>query len=172
YAKAMSNGIPFATVVGHDNVMTAADESFISSSYWTDGIGTAAALAVLKKMECENISDAVWAKGVALQEQLREIAMKYVSCGLVVGGMPASPTFTFTSSCATAVRKLFITRMQEEGFLVAGIFYLMHAHKEQHLHRFAEAFEQTLQLIEESIESGIIETENSKAFQQGFTRLA
>ncbi|OJY91164.1 MAG: hypothetical protein BGP14_06470 [Sphingobacteriales bacterium 44-15] len=172
YAKAMSNGIPFATVIGNDDVMTAADESFISSSYWTDGIGTAAALAVLEKMESENVFNAVWSKGVALQELLREIAMKYVSCGLVVGGMPASPTFTFTSSHAAAARKLFITRMQEEGFLVAGIFYLMHAHKEQHLHRFAEAFEQTLQLIERSIESGIIETDNSKAFQHGFTRLA
>lgn len=172
YAKAMGNGIPFATVVGSDNVMTAADESFISSSYWTDGIGTAAALAVLEKMERENISDAVWAKGVALQERLREIAMKYVSCGLVVGGMPASPTFTFTSSYAAAARKLFITKMQEGGFLVAGIFYLMHAHKEHHLNRFAECFEQALQLVENSIESGIIEMDDSKAFQQGFTRLA
>jgi glutamate-1-semialdehyde 2,1-aminomutase len=172
YAKAMGNGIPFAAVVGSDNVMTPADESFISSSYWTDGIGTAAALAVLKKMESENIFDAVWTKGVALQDRLRAIAMKYAACGLIVGGMPVSPAFTFTSAYAAAARKLFITKMQQEGYLVAGIFYLMHAHKEQHLHRFAEAFERTLQLIEESIKSGIIETDNSKAFQQGFTRLA
>lgn len=172
YAKAMSNGIPFAAVVGSDSVMTAADESFISSSYWTDGIGTAAALAVLEKMESENIFDAVWTKGVALQEQLREIAKKYVSSGLVVGGMPASPTFTFTSSYAAAARKLFITKMQEQGFLVAGIFYLMHAHKEEHLQRFVECFDQALQLIEKSIELGIIEMDNIKAFQQGFTRLA
>ncbi|HRP57606.1 aminotransferase class III-fold pyridoxal phosphate-dependent enzyme [Agriterribacter sp.] len=119
YAKAMSNGVPLATVAGSDNVMTAADESFISSSYRTDGIGTAAALAVLEKMESENIFDAVWAKGVALQEQLREIAMKYVSCGLVVGGMPASPTFTFTSSYAAA-RKLRCRRKVSwwQGFFI------------------------------------------------------
>lgn len=62
--------------------------------------------------------------------------------------------------------------MQEEGFLVAGIFYLMHAHKEKHLQRFVECFDRSLQLIEKSIESGIIGMDNSKAFQQGFTRLA
>lgn len=172
YAKAMGNGIPFAAVIGSDNVMTAADESFISSSYWTDGIGTAAALAVLRKMESENIFDAVWAKGVALHDRLRAIAMKYAACGLVVGGMPVSPTFTFTSAYAAAARKLFITKMQQEGFLVAGIFYLMHAHKEHHLQRFIECFERVLQSIEKSISSGIIETDNGKAFQQGFTRLA
>ncbi|MEJ1972440.1 MAG: aminotransferase class III-fold pyridoxal phosphate-dependent enzyme [Lacunisphaera sp.] len=49
YAKAMSNGFPFGTVIGRDEIMQAADASFISSSYWTDGVGSAAALAVLEK---------------------------------------------------------------------------------------------------------------------------
>src|SRR5690606_13332797 len=51
YAKAMSNGIPFAAVIGRDSVMENAADCFISSSYWTDGIGPAAALALLEKME-------------------------------------------------------------------------------------------------------------------------
>src|SRR5690606_6651227 len=55
YAKAMSNGFPFAAVIGREQVMNEAEDSFISSSYWTDGVGTAAALAVLKKMQRLNI---------------------------------------------------------------------------------------------------------------------
>src|SRR5690606_10467100 len=43
YAKAMSNGIPFGTVIGEKSVMDSSESSFISSSYWTDGIGTSAA---------------------------------------------------------------------------------------------------------------------------------
>ena len=156
YAKAMSNGIPFAAVVGRDNVMTAADESFISSSYWTDGIGTAAALAVLKKIEKENISESVWEKGTDLQNKLKEIADSYPLCKLTIGGMPSSPTFTFTSSHAAAAKQLFNATMQKEGILVSGIFYLMHAHEQRHLQMFIESFEKTLQYIEKSIQEGLI----------------
>ncbi|MFT4019286.1 MAG: aminotransferase class III-fold pyridoxal phosphate-dependent enzyme, partial [Agriterribacter sp.] len=172
YAKAMGNGIPFAAIVGKDDVMQAADDSFISSSYWTDGIGTAAALAVLDKMEKENVFGSVWAKGVELQNKLKEIAGRYTLCKLIVGGMPSSPTFTFASSHAATAKQLFITKMQESGVLVSGIFYLMHKHEPQHLQWFVESFEKTLQCIEKSIREGLVKEDNEKRFQHGFTRLA
>ncbi|MBX2925082.1 MAG: aminotransferase class III-fold pyridoxal phosphate-dependent enzyme [Chitinophagaceae bacterium] len=172
YAKAMGNGIPFAAIVGKNDVMMAADDSFISSSYWTDGIGTAAALAVLEKMEKENVFESVWKKGIDLQNKLKEIAGKYPLCKLTIGGMPSSPTFTFTSSHAVAAKQLFNSKMQEEGILVSGIFYLMHKHEPQHLQLFIERFEKTLQYIEKSIQAGLIQEDNEKGFQHGFTRLA
>lgn len=172
YAKAMGNGIPFAAVLGKNDVMMAADDSFISSSYWTDGIGTAAALAVLEKMEKQNVFVSVWEKGVALQDRLRAIARKYPLCGLVVGGMPSSPTFTFTSPYASAAKQLFISGMLERGFLVSGIFYLMQAHRQYHLQLFVEGFEEVLQFIAQSVESGTIDKGGANGFQHGFTRLA
>ncbi|MBX3256409.1 MAG: aminotransferase class III-fold pyridoxal phosphate-dependent enzyme [Chitinophagaceae bacterium] len=172
YAKAMGNGIPFAAIVGKDDSMMAADDSFISSSYWTDGTGTAAALAVLGKMEAQNVFASVWEKGVALQYRLRAIAGKYPLCGLVVGGMPSSPGFTFTAPYAPAARQLFISGMLERGFLVSGIFYLMQAHLQYHLQLFVEAFEEVLHLIEQCIESGAIDKGEANGFQHGFTRLA
>lgn len=172
YAKAMGNGIPFAAVLGNNDVMTAADDSFISSSYWTDGIGTAAALAVLEKMEKQNVFDSVWEKGVVLQNQLRTIAGKYPLSGLTVGGMPSSPTFTFTSVYASEAKRLFISGMLEKGFLVSGIFYLMQAHRKNHLQLFVESFEETLGLIEKSIENGTLKNREADNFQHGFTRLA
>lgn len=173
YAKAMGNGLPFAAVVGKEEVMQAADDSFISSSYWTDGVGTAAALAVLHKMEAENVFESLWNKGKLLQQQLRELASRYPACELVVGGMPSSPTFTFTSAQhRAAAKKLFITKMQASGFLVSGIFYVMHAHQQSHLQQFLECFEEALLLIDNNIKSGKLATDNAGKFQHGFTRLA
>jgi glutamate-1-semialdehyde 2,1-aminomutase len=172
YAKAMGNGIPFAAVLGKNDVMIAADDSFISSSYWTDGIGTAAALAVLEKMEKQDVFASVWEKGVALQNQLRTIAGKYPLCGLRVGGMPSSPTFTFTSPYASASKQLFISGMLKRGFLVSGIFYLMQAHRQFHLQLFVEGFEEVLQLIESAVEEGTFHKGETYGFQHGFTRLA
>src|SRR5581483_11811396 len=51
FAKAMSNGFAMGAVIGRREVMQAAQDSFISSTYWTEGIGPAAALAAVSKMK-------------------------------------------------------------------------------------------------------------------------
>jgi len=43
FAKAMSNGFPMAAVIGTKRTMRAAQDTFISSTYWTDRLGPAAA---------------------------------------------------------------------------------------------------------------------------------
>jgi len=51
YAKALGNGYPIGAVVGHGAVMDGAQRAFISSTSWTEGIGSTAALATLAEME-------------------------------------------------------------------------------------------------------------------------
>ncbi|MCM8820505.1 MAG: aminotransferase class III-fold pyridoxal phosphate-dependent enzyme, partial [Candidatus Omnitrophica bacterium] len=55
YAKAISNGYPMAAIVGRSEVMERAEESFISSTYWTERIGPAAAIATIKKMKEKDV---------------------------------------------------------------------------------------------------------------------
>ena len=62
----MSNGFPCGAVVGRAEVMEAANASFISSSYWTDGVGPAAALACSRKMERCGVQPRVAALGETL----------------------------------------------------------------------------------------------------------
>ena len=51
YAKAISNGFPMGAIVGKGKIMDVAQSSFISSSYWTEKIGPAAALATINKLQ-------------------------------------------------------------------------------------------------------------------------
>jgi glutamate-1-semialdehyde 2,1-aminomutase len=51
FAKAMSNGHPCGAVVGTKEAMSGANKAFISSTYWTERVGSAAALATIAKME-------------------------------------------------------------------------------------------------------------------------
>lgn len=145
YAKAMSNGIPFGAIIGRDNVMTAAEKSFISSSYWTDGIGSAAALAVLDKVEKENVQERIWDFGKKFQTSLREIAQRHPEAGVTIGGMPSTPTLTF---CSPALQKFFTQKMCERGFLVSSIFYLMHAHKSADLGALLDEMDSVFSLME------------------------
>ena len=49
FGKGISNGYPMAAIIGRANIMEAAQNTFISSTYWTERIGPVAALATIRK---------------------------------------------------------------------------------------------------------------------------
>ena len=55
FGKALGNGFPISAIIGRREVMDTAQNSFISSTFWTERIGFIAALAAIKKMEEKNI---------------------------------------------------------------------------------------------------------------------
>jgi glutamate-1-semialdehyde 2,1-aminomutase len=174
YAKAMSNGIPFGAVVGRDAIMQAAEGSFISSSYWTDGIGPAAALAVLEKAERLDVYGVVNQRGLTLQNGLRALGHLHGSCRLIVGGMPSTPTMSFDLGVdAPLALVLYIRKMRERGFLVASYYYVMLAHDETRIRQLLAAADETLGEIGELIAAGTLaEVAGVPRGQRGFARLA
>lgn len=174
YAKAMSNGFPFGVVVGRNEIMQAADSSFISSSYWTDGVGSAAALAVLQKVGCLNVQRTVWQRGEKLQAMLRELAVRHPLCRIVVGSMPATPSFGFNLGDDTSLAQpLFVRKMGKRGFLVSTFCYLMLAHDDEKIALFLSACDEALEELSRAIENGkLAEEAGLPRTRLGFTRLA
>ena len=152
--------------------MDAGETSFISSSYWTDGIGTAAALATLEKVDQLNITDRIWHKGETFQASLQDIAAGHPACQLNISGMPATPTLSFElDENSLAVKTLYIRKMLDRGFLTSTSLYLMHAHKEKHLNKFLDSFDRVLDEMEQIITSGRLQEESNSRNQSGFARL-
>jgi glutamate-1-semialdehyde 2,1-aminomutase len=173
YAKAISNGIPFAAIIGRDEVMKESDSCFISSSYWTDGIGTAAALAVLEKVQRLEVQKIVWDRGIKLKKALKDLSAKYPSCKLSIGGMPATPTMHFQLGADTSAAEiLFVRKMCQRGVLVSSIFYIMLAHEERHINYLLDSLESVLKEIEQVIVAGRISEEIGNINKHpGFDRL-
>ena len=48
YGKALGNGFAISAVVGKEKVMDIAQDTFVSSTAWTERVGFAAGLAVIK----------------------------------------------------------------------------------------------------------------------------
>ncbi len=174
YAKAMSNGYPFGAVIGRDAIMQAADDSFISSSYWTEGVGTAAALAVLEKVRRLNVTEVVWARGGRLQAGLRELAARHPACQLTVAGMPSTPTISFgLGADASLAQALYVRKLAARGFLAATYHYVMLAHDEEKLDSFLAATDETLGEVSASIVRGSLAEESGVARKtSAFARLA
>lgn len=174
YAKAMSNGYPFGAVVGREAIMQAADTSFISSSYWTDGVGPAAALAVLEKVRRLQVSELVWARGGRLQAALRDLAARHPACQLTVGGLPATPTISFGLGVdAPLAQALYTRKLAARGFLAATYHYVMLAHDDDKLASFLAAADETLGEVGTTIARGSLAEESGVPRKTAaFARLA
>jgi glutamate-1-semialdehyde 2,1-aminomutase len=174
YAKAMSNGYPFGAVMGRDAVMQAAEGSFISSSYWTDGVGTAAALAVLEKVRRLKVSELVWTRGERLQAGLRELALRHSACQLTVAGLPATPTITFgLGADAPLAQALYVRKLVGRGFLASTYHYVMLAHDDDKIASFLAAADETLGELSETIARGRLAEESGVPRKtSAFARLA
>ena len=70
FGKTISNGIPMAAIIGKKEVMKMAEDTFISSTYWTDRSGPAAAVATIKKMKRMNSPQKLKKIGKEIREAL------------------------------------------------------------------------------------------------------
>lgn len=172
YAKAMSNGFPAGAIVGKAEIMDAANASFISSSYWTDGVGTAASLACIGRMEREGVQQHVWSLGEKLQAGLREAAARHPALQLKIGSMPCAPSLAFGVS-APAAKAMMIREMLKHGFLMSSQLYVMWPHTEAQVASMLSALDESLGVVSKLVVEGRLEAEAQvKTPQQGFARLA
>jgi glutamate-1-semialdehyde 2,1-aminomutase len=173
YAKAMSNGFPCGAIVGRDEVMEAANASFISSSYWTDGIGPSAALACLRKMREHSVQAQVWKLGETLQSALREVVARHLSLNIKVGGMPCAPSFAFQlGELSAAAKALCIRGMLSRGFLFSSQLYAMWPHTEAHVCAMTAALDEVLDELKRLHESERLHQEaRVSETSTGFARL-
>jgi len=68
FAKALGNGHPIGAVIGTKEAMDGAQNSFISSTYWTEGVGPTAALATLRKLKEKDVTRHVANIGALMKE--------------------------------------------------------------------------------------------------------
>jgi len=171
FAKGMSNGYPMAAVIGVDSVMDAAQETFISSTYWTERLGPAAALAAIRKMQSEEVQKHLIHIGSLVKNGWRELAEKQ-SLDIYVSGIDPLGHFDFMDRQAIVLRTLFTQLMLDRGFLATNAFYASFAHNEFRVQEYLEAVDQAFEFIAYAIRKGCPEEFlRGPVCQSGFRRL-
>ena len=79
FSKALGNGYAIAAMIGTGAVMRASQDSFISSTNWTERVGPTAALAVLEKHERLDVSSRLMELGSQVQKDKGELDSAAVS---------------------------------------------------------------------------------------------
>ena len=157
FAKAISNGFPMAAVIGRSEVMSACHESFISSTYWTEGIGPAAALATIRKLQQKDVPAHLQAIGSRVMNGWKALAAKH-KLDVAVGGRPASCSLSFNHPQNAELLTLMTTRMLDDGFLAAGSCSLTFAHQQHHVASYLQALDNVFVELSEAIQRDDVES--------------
>lgn len=171
FAKALGNGHPIAAVIGKEATMQAAQETFISSTYWTEGVGPAAALATLQVMSETDVPAHVARIGGLFREGCAALAAAH-AVPLKISGHPALTYLGFDHTESAALTTLLTVRMLSRGFLASGSFYPTLAHEERHVDAFLSAAEPVYAELAESLRKGDTRDRiGGPVKQTGFARL-
>lgn len=172
FAKGMSNGYPMGAVIGKEGVMKSAEDTFMSSTYWTDRIGPAASLACLRKHKEKNVSVHLVTIGTLIQEGWRTIARE-TGLTVTVAGIPPLSDFSFEDPQGLVMMTLFVQEMLKNGFLASNRFYANYAHTPEHVREYLQAAKEVFQFIKKALEEGDMERHlMGPAAKPGFHRLA
>jgi glutamate-1-semialdehyde 2,1-aminomutase len=153
FAKAMSNGFAMGAVIGRAPVMQAAQESFISSTFWTEGVGPAAAVAAVKKMMRIDVPAHLARLGTQVMDGWRSLAARH-GLALTVSGRPASCGLSFAHPENAALLTLMTTRMLGRGFLAGATCSLTLAHERHHVERYLDALDRVFAELADAVRAG------------------
>jgi glutamate-1-semialdehyde aminotransferase len=173
FAKAMSNGYPMGAIIGRRDVMQAAQQSFISSTYWTESIGPAASLATIRKMKQVDLPRITDRNGKQVQDGWRRLIAKHAIKATVGGSHPLSYLTFEYGELSSAVRTLFTQHMLDRGYLAAGAYYATAAHTQEIIDGYLSAADEVFPLLKQSVERNEVREQlRGPIAHSGFQRLA
>jgi glutamate-1-semialdehyde 2,1-aminomutase len=148
FGKALGNGYAITAIIGRREVMQAAQTSFISSTFWTERIGPAAALKTLDVMERLRSWETITAIGNAIAERWRELAQQH-GLSMSLSGLPALIGFTLDGPRHLEYKTLLTQEMLAQGFLATTSVYACVAHTPEVLDAYFAALTRVFALIRE-----------------------
>lgn len=172
FAKGISNGYPMAAVIGRTAVMNAAQNSFISSTYWTERIGPTAALATVRKHIDRNVGDHLKKIGGVVMAGWAEAARE-TGLSIQVSGIAPLAHFVFESEQHQVMKTVFTKLMLKKGFLATTAFYASYAHQLRHVQLYTEAVTDSFFSIRRAMDRGKLKKFlNGPIAHAGFFRLS
>lgn len=171
FGKAISNGFPMGAIIGKKEVMDAAQETFISSTYWTDRIGFTSSIATIKKLQQEPVIEHLNSIGKEVQEGWSNLAKKH-QLPIHVDGIYPLGHFGFDHPEALLLKTLFTKLMLERGFLATTAFYASYAQKSEDVERYMRAVDEVFEILATLIQEDTIQAQlTTPVCHSGFSRL-
>ena len=172
FAKGMTNGYPLSAVIGKKDVMQAAQETFISSTFWTERVALAAAVKSIECYEKYKVSEHQIKIGNMVEEGWKEAAEK-AEIKISISGIKPLIHFSFVEGEPLVYKTFFTQEMLRRGYLSALAVYTSLAHTETIVSKYLDACYEVFCEIKkaETTDGGVKGLLRSEACHSGFERL-
>jgi glutamate-1-semialdehyde 2,1-aminomutase len=172
YGKALGNGFAISAVVGRRDVMSAAQESFISSTFWTERVGFVAGLKVIEVLQRDRVWEHLIRIGTSIGEGWSKLAKKH---GIKLDVTDYKPLITMKFGYGddnATIATLFTQEMLKRGYLAATSIYVSQAHTEKIVADYLEAVNEVFALISDGIKNNTLKTKlETRVKSEAFKRL-
>ncbi|HIJ23991.1 MAG: aminotransferase class III-fold pyridoxal phosphate-dependent enzyme [Gammaproteobacteria bacterium] len=171
FGKALGNGYAISAVIGRRPVMENAQSTFISSTFWTERIGPAAALKVLEVMEREKSWEVITATGLKIRDRWQVLAQQH-ELAMTVSGLPAVQSYAFQSGDNLKYKTLVTQEMLKKGFLSTPLLFSCTQHDEDTIDDYIEALDSCFAQVKVCEEGASVdELLDGPVCHSGFKRL-
>lgn len=172
FGKTLGNGYAITSVVGKQEFMRAAEETFISSTFWTERIGPTAAIETLKIMEVEQPWHHVIKIGKSIRSVWESFSDQY-NIPINIGGILPLSSFVIDHPDWLKFKTYITQECLKEGILAANSLYASLAHQNNHIHQYQSVVDPIFSKIGKCIneELDINSLLESPICHDGFKRL-
>jgi glutamate-1-semialdehyde aminotransferase len=175
FAKAISNGYPMAAVVGRGDIMASSEQMFISSAYWDDNVGIAAAIATITELERRDAPAVFERLGSDFRARIDRAA---ASSGLAAScvGVDAHPGIRFECEDEEQTRlvsTVFVQENARRGLILSTGFFFNCGHEDvRALDHTERVVTETFALLAEGLQRGDLADRIERQVQEdSFRRL-
>tara|TARA_Y200000002_G_scaffold382450_1_gene399553 strand:+ start:2041 stop:3345 length:1305 start_codon:yes stop_codon:yes gene_type:complete len=123
FGKALGNGYAITAVIGRKKFMKKAEDSFISSTFWTERVGFLAGLKTIEVMKKEKSWKKIIELGKFLNLKWLDLSKKY-NLKINISGIESITSFNFTSKNNLKYKTYISQEMLKKGFLASNTVFL------------------------------------------------
>ena len=162
FGKALGNGYAINAVIGKRSIMEAAKSSFISSTFWTERIGSVAALKTLEVMNKYKSWEQISKIGKSIKNNWLKLSNTH-NININIMGISSLPNFNFAYEDNLLFKTYISQEMLKYKILAGNSIYVCIDHNKNIL----EKYYSILDLIFKKIKDCINERENIRSLLKG-----
>ena len=148
FGKALGNGYAITAILGTKKIMEKSENSFLSSTFWSERIGPAAAVATLEKMKQEKSWIKITNFGKKIKKSIYFLAKKN-KLKIKFTGLDSLIRFDFLSNNSEYYCRFITEEMLRSRILARNLIYVSTRHNNKNLKKYLKC----LKIVFEKISS-------------------
>ncbi len=146
FGKSLGNGYPITAIIGKKKIMEKTQNTFISSTFWTEKSGTVAALKTIEIMEKKKTWLDIIKKGNYIVKKWTFLAQKN-NLKIQISGLTSMPSFKIVSKNWQKYKTYISQEMFKKKFLASNTIYISISHEKEIIDRYLKILDKIFCII-------------------------